>query len=216
MKVTDLSVQVRDPSRVNVSIDGKYRFSLDIAQVTDLGIRRGLEIDEERLAEFERESVFGKLYVRALEYCLSRPHSAREVHDYLYRKTLASKYKTRKGEVRTREGVNVSVTNRVFDRLVERGYIDDEKFAHYWVENRNFMKGMSQRKLTNELRVKGVDQRHIDVALGGSERTDAEELEKIIAKKRVRYPDEQKLIQYLARQGFGYDDIRSALDGDRF
>jgi SOS response regulatory protein OraA/RecX len=33
----------------------------------------------------------------------------------------------------------------------------------------------------------------------------------VIAKKRSRY-DDQKLMAYLARQGFRYDDIREALD----
>ncbi|PID33490.1 hypothetical protein CR969_00415, partial [Candidatus Saccharibacteria bacterium] len=44
-----------------------------------------------------------------------------------------------------------------------------------------------------------------------SARSDQTEIAKIIAKKRARYPDEQKLIAYLARQGFNYDDIRSAI-----
>jgi regulatory protein len=37
------------------------------------------------------------------------------------------------------------------------------------------------------------------------------ELQKIIAKKRSRYDDEQKFMAYLARQGFSYDDIKEAL-----
>ena len=38
-----------------------------------------------------------------------------------------------------------------------------------------------------------------------------EELEKVIAKKAKKYPDEQKLIQYLMRQGFNYSDILDEL-----
>ena len=45
-------------------------------------------------------------------------------------------------------------------------------------------------------------------------RGDGDELSKMIEKKRAKYPDEQKLIAYLARQGFSYDDIKSALHGD--
>lgn len=44
-------------------------------------------------------------------------------------------------------------------------------------------------------------------------RSDDEELQKIIAKKRYKYAgDEQKFMDYLARQGFSYDNIRSALN----
>lgn len=214
MKITAVTAQIRDPNRVNVSIDGKYRFSLDIAQMVDLGVKQGQEIDDERLAELLRESEFGKLYARTLEYCVMRPRSMREVRDYLYKKTLSKKYKTKKGDIKQRDGVSKSVTERVFDRLVERGYIDDEAFAKYWVENRNQVKGASRRKLTSELRTKGVDVPIIELALATSERSDSEELVKLIAKKRARYPDQQKLMMYLVRQGFSYDDVKTALSED--
>jgi regulatory protein len=43
-----------------------------------------------------------------------------------------------------------------------------------------------------------------------SQRNDNDELQKVIMKKQNKYEDEQKLIQYLMRQGFRYDDIRDA------
>lgn len=214
MKITAITAQQKDKNRVNVMVDGAYRFSLDIFQYADLGMRVGNEYSEEELVELETESQFGKMYVRALEYCLMRPHSAREVRDYLYRKTRDTKVKTRTGDIKDRPGVPESITNRVFDRLVEKGHIDDEKFARFWAENRNLRKGSSQRKLQAELFAKGVDASTIESALAAAPRSDDDEIMKIIAKKRARYPDDQKLIQYLARQGFSYSDIKQALEAD--
>lgn len=215
MKITGLSTQVRNTDRVNVSIDGKYRFSLDILQVTELGLKVGQELDEVRLAALEEEGRFGKLYAQALEYCLTRPRSVREMRDYLYRKTLSTKYKSRRtGEIKERAGYTLDLTERVLSRLIEKGYVDDHKFATWWIDNRNFTKGSSLRKLRSELASKGVSSQITEMALMQSERSDSEELEKVIAKKRRRYPDDQKLMQYLARQGFSYDDIKSALSGD--
>lgn len=210
MKITGISAQVKNKDRVNIMVDGKYRFSLDIYQYADLGIRVGKEYTDEQLTELETESQFGKTYARALEYCLMRPHSGKEMRDYLYRKTRDTRTKT--GEVK--KGVSPDITTRVFDRLVEKGYIDDEKFTRYWVENRSLTKGVSRRKLQAELRSKGVESSIIERHLVESSRTDGDELLKIITKKRPRYPDEQKLMQYLARQGFGYDDIKRALSND--
>ena len=198
---------MRDKSRVNVSVDGKYRLSLDILQLTDLGIKIGNEYTESEMVALEEESQFGKLYTRSLEYALTRPRSQREMRDYLYRKTRDTPSKT--GGMR--KGVSVALTVRVFDRLVEKGYIDDEKFARFWIENRNLRKGSSLRKLSSELSAKGVERQVIERLLSESERDDPTELQKIIDKKRPRYPDDQKLIAYLARQGFSYDDIKSAL-----
>lgn len=217
MKITSISAQTKNTNRVNVSVDGKYRFSLDVFQVADLGIRVGKEYTEQQLVALETESQFGKLYARALEYTMLRPHSSREVKDYLYRKTLAKKSLSKKpnknGERKLTEtpGVPKEVADRVYERLVEKRYIDDEKFARWWVENRNVRKGSSLRKISVELRAKGVASEIIEQVMSESERSDEDELAKIIAKKRNKYADDQKFMQYLARQGFSYDDIKTAL-----
>ena len=214
-KITDISIQIKNPHRVNISIDGKYRLSLDVYQLTELGIKNGIEITSDEITKWEEESNFGKLYGRTLEYCLMRPHSAKEVRDYLWRKTLTSKYKSRDGSVKERAGVSQDIASRVYDRLVEKGYIDDEKFTRYWLENRNATKGSSQRKLIAELRGKGVEQVIIDRLLPSSARTDGDEIQKIIKKRANRYDDDSKFLQYLVRQGFSYQDSRDAINSYR-
>src|SRR5680860_222606 len=153
MKITSITIQKRNNNRFNISVDGKYRFSLDAYQLIDLGIKVGHDYDETELVSLEQESQFGKVYSRALEYCLMRPHSAREVQDYLYKKTRIIRDKP--GELRP--GVSPEITKRVYDRLSEKGYINDTKFAKYWIENRSLKKGVSIRKLNSELRLKGID-----------------------------------------------------------
>lgn len=207
MKITAILPQTRNKDRVNISVDGKYRLSLDVYQLGDLGIRVGQEYSEKELKKLEDESKFGKVYARALEYCLIRPRSAREMRDYLYRKTLPTRMKDNKQKA----GVSSLITTRVFDRLVDKGYINDEKFADYWISNRHNSKGISRRKLVAELRLKGVDSDIITQLLSKSERSDESEIQKIILKKQSHYPDEQKFMAYLARQGFSYDDIKAAL-----
>ena len=208
MKVTAISVQVRDKNRVNVSVDGKYKFSLDLTQVVELGIKIGSEYTEAELADLENESQFGKLYMRALEYSLMRPHSERELSDYLYRKTRDTRTKT--GSIK--KGVSKALTERVYARILDKGYVNDEAFARYWVENRQLRKGISKRKLQAELASKGVDRSIVESLLSQTERNDEDELSKIIEKKAGRYNDEQKLVAYLARQGFSYDDIKQAIE----
>lgn len=206
-RITALKVQLRDKDRVNVFVDGKYSFSLDITQVAELGIKTGAEYTVEELAELENESQFGKLYTRSLEYVLIRPRSQRELRDYLYRKTRDTR--TKMGTIK--KGVSPELTERVFNRLLEKGYLDDEKFARFWVENRNTRKGSSLRKLQSELMAKGVERSIIERALQDTDRSDTDELQKIILKKASRYSDEQKLMAYLVRQGFSYDDVKQAI-----
>lgn len=214
--ITDIKEAVRDQDRLNIYIDGKFFCSLALSQVVDLKIKIGRQLSDEELVSLKRASEFGKLYQRALEYALMRPHSQKEMRDYLKKKTLskAVRVKNRKtGEYQTKikEGYDKSLVEPVLERLIERGYVDDERFARLWVENRSVRKGISQKKLRLELQTKGIAQDIIEACLSEGVRSEREELEKVIAKKAKKYPDEQKLIQYLLRQGFNYSDVLDAL-----
>ena len=111
-----------------------------------------------------------------------------------------------------REGYDASLVPLVLDRLNQRNYLDDRRFAQFWVENRNVKKGISIKKIQSELAQKGVDQQIIEEVLQGTSRNERDELRKIIARKSNRYKNPQKLIQYLIRQGFNYSDILEELD----
>ena len=194
LKITDIRQGVKNPERVNVFINGKFGFSLDIAQAVDLKIKVGREITAEELGEYKKQSDFGKLYQRTLEWVLMRPRSEKEVRDYLCKKIYEKK-------IEEEEYINLIV-----EKLCSKGYLDDTKFAEYYVENRFVKKGISRKRLRMELVKKGVDTEIIEQVLDG--RNDEEEILKIIAKKRAKYDDE-KLIVYLCRQGFPYQLAQS-------
>ncbi len=170
MKITAITAQQKNVNRVNVMVEGKYRFSLDIFQVGELGLKIYKDYSEEELVAFEQESQFGKLYSRALEYTMLRPHSEKEIRDYLWRKTRT----TRTKEGIEKQGVSQVIADKVLDRLKEKKYIDDEEFARYWFEYRSQTKGVSLRKLENELRAKGVGTKIIEYQRSLTDRISAE------------------------------------------
>ena len=222
LKITDIKQAVRNENRVNVYVNGKYSFSLDISQVVELKVKVGRE-----LSELKQASEFGKMYQRALEWVLVRPRSKRELRDYLLRRlkkraTMADNpYKkthdsdlsdgrvSKKHEISAE--MSLKLSEMVTKRLVERGYVDDTKFARYYVENRFAKKGASERRLRQELMQKGVTREIIDEVLEGSERNERDEIRKMILRKRARYDDE-KLIAYLCRQGFSYELVKEMVE----
>lgn len=215
-RITGIKEAVRDQNRVNIYVDNKFFCSLDISQVVDFHLKIGKELSDDEKEEIKRASDFGKFYGRALEYVLMRPRSSKEVRDYLKKKTLNRKVRiknkrTNEYETRVKEGYDATLVPLVFDRLETRGYIDDYKFARLWVENRNVTKGSSLKKLRIELQQKGVSSQIIEQVFAESERNDDDELRKMIIKKRNKYQDGQKLIQYLLHAGFNYSDISDAL-----
>ena len=194
--ITDLKQGVKNPNRVNVFVNGKYSFSLDISQVVEMGVKVGREINEKELEEFQKASEFGKLYQRTLEWVLIRPRSEREARDYLNKKTFEKK-------------LNKDYVDTVVERLKEKKYIDDKKFAEYYVENRFVINGISQKRLKKELNKKCVCDSVISEVLGV--RNDEDEIRKIIIKKQGKYDDE-KMMAYLCRQGFSYDLVKNVME----
>ena len=186
MKITAIKAQVKNQERVSIYIDGKYDFSLDQGQLLSARLYVGRELTEEELAQLKDESAFGKALGRALDYIMRRPRSIKEMHDYAWRKQWEP-----------------MMRDRVIARLTEKGYLDDAKFADTWVRHRAMGKPISERKLRMELKQKGVAEDIINATLEKDEEFDeSEALKRLIEKKRARYPDEQKFIAYLLRQGY--------------
>jgi regulatory protein len=202
-EITRIAPQVRNPNRVSVYVGGKYALSLDVFQVTELGLAVGQKVGEERLAELLEASEFGKVYARALKWLLVRPRSEKEVRGYLWRRGVGAR---RDGQKRS--AVDAELVVR---RLREKGYVDDEKFARYWAENRLAARGAARRRLEQELAVKGIGEEMAGRALADSGRDEVTEMQKIIAKKSRQYSNDE-LINYLARQGFEYAQARDVVE----
>lgn len=198
MKITSIKAQVKNTERISVFVDGRYSFSLGYTQLLDQKLHVGLELDEPRLAELKHISEFGKAYERALMYVMLRPRSVREVRDYARRKKWAPED-----------------ADAIIEKLIAKRYLDDRVFARAWVDNRALMKKTSRRKLHMELKQKGVADDVITETLAASDFDEGDALRQMISKKRklTRYAnDDQKLMRYLAGQGFSFDAIKAALE----
>lgn len=212
--ITQITSGVRDTNRVNIFINGKFNVSLDIKQVVDLKVKVGKKLSEVELQELHSASEFGKLYQRALEWALMRPRSVRETRDYLKRRQLKRVQTNRKRQhenLKPFPEIQGNACQLVLERLMERGFVDDEKFAEFYIENRFVKKGISQKRLRLELVKKGISQNIINRLLAEGARDDHDELLKMARKKASRY-DRQKLTAYLVRQGFNYQDVVEAVE----
>ena len=201
MRITKVAPAAKTPGRYNIFIDGQYSFSLDELQLVQAGIHSGLEIDDEQLAKLRNESEFGKNYIRAIDLISRRLRSEKEIRDYARRKDWTP-----------------DNTNRVIDRLKDKGYLNDKVFAEAFVRSRQNAGKYSRRRIELDLRRKGIADTIIKEILH-DEVDDTDALRKLIAKRAKRYDDVNKLKAYLLRAGFNYDDINREIgeyyNGDR-
>ena len=224
--VTAIKPAAKVENRVNVFINDKYDFSLEITQVVDLHLKVGKRLTEKELSDCRHASEFGKLYCHTLEFTLTRPHSVKEVREHLKKRRLrretmnrqAIKNRSKSKEERIRFNLRTKEMplytdqdiDAVISRLLEKGYLNDQKFAEFYVENRYTKKGISKKRLVSELKNKGISTECIEQAFLNTGRDDLEEIKKIINRKIKKYPSE-KLIQYLVRQGFDYQQVKAVV-----
>ena len=193
MRISKVSPAVKTAGRYNIYVDGKYSFSLDELQLVQNGLHSGLEISEAQLEQLKSESDFGKNYIRAVDLISRRLRSEREIRDYAFRKQWTK-----------------SNTERVIERLKARGYLDDRRFAELFFSSRHQSGHYSLKRIRLDLVKKGISSYIIDDLCRAN--GDSAALLKLINKRINKYDDENKLIAYLARNGFRYDDIKAALD----
>ncbi len=195
MIITKISPAVKTPGRYNVFVDGQFSFSLDETQLVSLGFKKDDEIDQAKLTTLKNESDFGKNYIRAVDLISRRLRSEKELRDYAWRKQWTP-----------------DNTDRVIGRLRDRGYLNDERFAEGFVRSRANTRNFSAKRMKVELQKKGIKPEIIATVMAASnDYNESTALNTLIIKKRNKYDDERKLIAYLARQGFRYDDIKTAL-----
>lgn len=196
MNITNIKQQVKRADRYSVYIDEKFSFALSETELLRLGIYAGQELTKEELDNLKDDSVRDKARYQALGQLSRRQRSEWELRDYLKRKEYAPE-----------------VINQVIEQLTEYGYVDDKKFADAWIANRRLLKATSARRLRQELKQKRVSDEVISEALAEDETDEHEVLKDLVERKRkqTKYQDDLKLMQYLARQGFSYDDIKSAM-----
>jgi regulatory protein len=195
MRISRIAQQIKNTERASVFVDGKYAFSLNLKQLLESKLKSGTDIDEAQLKAFIKMSQDGKLKMRATEWLLIRPRSAKELNDYLYRKKLEPE--------------------QIKEWLVEfqkKNYQNDKYFARWWVEQRR-NKNRSSMYIKSELKTKGVDDEIINSALEDNILDDKQALKALIEKKQklAKYQDKKKLIEYLLRLGYRYSLIKEVL-----
>jgi len=197
MKITSIKQQSKRQNRYSVFVDEKYAFSLSETKLLESRLVSGQELTKEQIAEYKKLSAEDKLYNRALNYVALRPRSVWEVREYLRRRDSPA-----------------PLIEQITNKLIELGLLDDQKYAQMFVHDRALLRPTSRRKMIMELRKKRLPEEVIQLTLESESTDELTALREIVAKKRqlTKYRNDQlKFMQYLARQGFNYSDIKQVL-----
>lgn len=193
-EITALKLQSNNRKRVNVHINGDYRFAL--AKVLAMRLHIGQEITIEEIENLKRLDAEEQAYQRALRLLARRPRAERELRDYFQRRKVPPQ-----------------VQNAVIDRLRENDLVDDLAFAEAWVENRRSFRPRSALALRVELRQKGVASEIIENVLEDHDEDRAAYAAALKGARRWKDSEweifRHRMRAYLARRGFDYSTASS-------
>jgi regulatory protein len=195
--ITELKYQKRNNERVNIYLDGEYAFGLDAVEAARL--HKGQILSDDQIAALKAQDDRNRAFDRSVRFLSYRPRSRTEVERYLQGKAIQA-----------------DVVADVIARLERAGYIDDEAFARFWLENRERFKPRGQRALRYELRQKGVGDEVITRIL--SEMDDEASAWRAIEGRLSRWANlpgdefRQKVVGHLSRRGFDYNTISLTLE----
>jgi regulatory protein len=202
--ITGLRENPRKPGRYAVLVDGKSVAIVNAAHLHDAGLAVGKVIDEaagDRLLLAARKL---EAFDRAAAALGRRARSAHELERWLLQR-----------------GFDRGDVSDAVQRLTEIGAIDDSQFARAFARSRALGKGMSKRRLQQELSRRGVDSKMATAAIADvleEESVDERALLEAAARKKLavlrgQEPDavRKRLYGYLARRGYDSADIAAVL-----
>ena len=188
--------QQKNKNRVNVYLDDKFGFGIDLDNFVLLHLKVDQELAEKEVEEVVRKAEFQKTWEKLLRFAMVRPRSEKEVNDYFKRKKI-----------------HKSMYEELLEKLRHFELLDDRKFARWWVDQRQSFKPKSVRILKIELTQKGIIKEIIDEVLGETEIDEEKMAKDLLARKAYKWKGlelrlmRQKMSQYLAGKGIPWDVI---------
>ena len=189
-KITAIIVQKRNRERVNIYLGEEYAFGL--ARIVAAWLQVGPFLSEENIAELQVEDAREVAYLQALKFLDYRDRSIAEVRRHLRKRDIPE-----------------IVIDDVIERLQRGGLVDDQQFAHNWVENRMEFRPRGRRALAHELQQKGISAEIIQEAIDQCNDEVLAYQAAIKQSKKFNNLDwndyRKKMFGFLARRGFSYE-----------
>jgi len=191
----------KNKKRVNIYLDNKYGFGLDLENLIKLKLKVEQSLTDQEVKKIIKEAEFAKIYEKMLRFATLRPRSEKEINNWLI------KHK-----------VHLSVHKDLFNKLKKLKLLSDEHFCEWWVDQRLTFKPRGKFALRSELLTKGVDRKIIDQVLDGIDINETKIAKSLLSKKMYKWnrlnkiQRKKKMSLFLARKGLSWDNIRKAID----
>ncbi len=194
-EITSIEPQVKDKTRCNVYIDGRFYCGIKLEVAVKYRLKAGMQIDKSRLDEIQLETEKSQALDKAMTHLSSTMKTAKQMRDFL----------TKKGYVQ-------AVQDYVLERLEYYKFIDDYAYCRAYVES---VHGKGKRAMELDLIKRGADKNAIEQALAEVEEDGGEALSLLQKYMRGKEADQKNLyraFKYLISKGYEVETAKAALE----
>lgn len=182
--------------KIHLHLDGEYQITTDIDFWAENFIKDGTDIDDDEWQDLCDKINFKKAVNKCYDLLSRRDHSVKELRTKLLRT------------------VDEQSADRAIERMLEFGYLDDEKYAKTLLKHLRDDKKMSKSFIKQEMYKRGISSDIISDLLFAEKIDNVSSVCELILTKYNRKLQTEggkdKVIAALMRKGFSFTDIREA------
>lgn len=192
------NIEAVNKSKYKVYIDEAFAFVLYKGELFKYGVKNNEEITEETILRIKKEVLLKRAKLRAMHLLNAMPRTEQQLREKL-----------------AQNGYPGDIIEAAVQYVKSYGYINDDVYI------RNFVLGKQNSKSRREIKLlleqKGLKGESVDFILEEmyAEKSEAEVIKEIMRKKHwepseMEPKEKQKMLAYLMRKGFSYEEIRRA------
>ncbi len=200
-KITKIEYQKNNKDRVNIYLDDKFEFGVDLNIMIKYSLSKNMEIDDEFISEILMAEDKAKAYNYAISVLSRSPKSEKEIRTKIIQK-----------------GYDTDVANIIIDKLKDNKYIDDEDYSDRFIHDKINISKYGKLKIKDALYNKGIDRQTIDKKLSLISMDDEISRAYVLGEKKLksminidRSKKYAKLSSFLVGKGFEYEIVRKVV-----
>lgn len=194
-EITSIEPQVKDKTRCNVYIDGRFYCGIKLEVAVKYHLKAGMQIEKSRLDEIQLETEKSQALDKAMTHLSASMKTTKQMRDFLSKK-----------------GYTEAVAEYVLERLEYYKLIDDYAYCRAYIDS---VHGKGKRKIEQDLIKRGAERRAIEAALAEIEEDDDEACAILSKYMRGKITDSKTLykgFKYLLSKGYDIDTAKAAIE----
>ncbi len=198
MTITKIEIQKKNKNRASIYLDDEFAFGVHVNVVYDLGLKSGMEIDEEM-----RDDI-----IRAEERKSAHLYACRLIG---YRSRCEAEVRRKMDE----KGYSPEIIDDTIEYLKANGFLNDEEFVRLYIESKLDIKKYGLNRIEYNLKGMGISRDVISKCISEyAADVDEYAMALPLAKKKLasiekddREAKYRKLSGFLGRKGYSFDVI---------